>query len=399
MRPCASRPSGSGFIIRAGFEATPMDDLTPWLTLKSVSGIGNLLFYRLVTQFGSPRRALAASVASLEQVAGISHQLATAIARQRPCDAVRKEIDRCREKGYPIITLHDDRYPALLRHIPDPPPVLYCHGDLVGAACHIAVVGSRKATPYGLSNARRLSRELAAKGISVVSGMAHGIDAAAHAGALLGGGPTIAVLGSGLERIYPPGNRKLFHRIAENGAVISEFPLDAGPQAHHFPQRNRIISGMSLGTVVVEAAQRSGSLITARLAAEQGREVFAVPGSIQAAMARGTHGLIKQGATLVETAEDIIKEVQPQIGLEENSVQTVDKGKGGAVASLSLTGEEQQIWEAVGPYPIHIDALSRRCGMDIAPLTALLCQLELKGAVRQEPGKFFVRISDSANND
>jgi DNA processing protein len=398
MPPYASRP-GSGFTLMAWFDATPMDDLTPWLTLKSVSGIGNLLFYLLIPRFGSPRRVLAASVASLEQVAGISHRMATAIARQRSSDAVRREIDRCRKGGYHIITLHDDRYPALLRHIPDPPPVLYCHGDLEGTACHVAVVGSRRATAYGLSNARRLSQGLAAKGISVVSGMAHGIDAAAHAGALLGGGRTIAVLGSGLERIYPSDNRKLFHRIAENGAVISEFPLDAGPQAHHFPQRNRVISGMSLGTVVVEAARRSGSLITARLAAEQGREVFAVPGSIQAGMARGTHGLIKQGATLVETAEDIIKEVQPQIGLEENSVQTVDKGKGGAVASLSLTGAEQKIWEAVGPYPMHIDALSRLCGMDIAPLTALLCQLELKGAVRQEPGKFFVRISDSAIND
>jgi DNA processing protein len=385
--------------IMACFEVNPMNDLLPWLTLKSVSGIGNLLFYRLVTHFGSPQQVLTASVASLEQVSGISHRIATAIARQRPSDAVRREIDLCRRKGCHIIHLHDNRYPALLRHIPDPPPVLYCRGDLEGAACHIAVVGSRKATAYGLSNARQLSRGLAAKGISVVSGMAHGIDAAAHSGALLGGGRTIAVLGSGLERIYPPGNRKLFHRIAENGAVISEFPMDAGPQAHHFPQRNRIISGMSLGTVVVEAAKRSGSLITARLAAEQGREVFAVPGSIQAATARGTHRLIKQGATLVETAEDIIKEVEPQIGLEEISTQTVDKGKGGAVASFSLTGAEQKIWEAVSPYPIHIDALSRRCSLDIAPLTAVLCQLELKGAVRQEPGKFFVRISDSANND
>jgi DNA processing protein len=376
-----------------------MNDLLPWLTLKTVSGIGNLLFYRLVTHFGSPKQVLTASVASLEQVPGISHRTAVAIARQRPSEEARREIDRCRQMGFHIISLADPRYPALLRHIPDPPPVLYCHGDLDGGACHIAVVGSRRGTAYGLSNARRLSRELAANGISVVSGMARGIDTAAHTGALLGGGRTVAVLGSGLERIYPAENRKLFHRIAENGAVVSEFPLDAEPEARHFPQRNRIISGMSLGTVVVEAATRSGALITARLAAEQGREVFAVPGSIQAAMARGTHRLIKQGAVLVETAEDIVKEVAPQIGLQEICTQTVDKGKGGAVASFSLSGTERQIWEAIGPYPMHIDALSRLCGLDMPEVTAGLCQLELKGAVKQEPGKLFVRISDPVNND
>ncbi|MEJ2156401.1 MAG: DNA-processing protein DprA [Desulfobacteraceae bacterium] len=376
-----------------------MDDLLPWLTLKSVPGIGNLLFLRLVNHFGSPRQVLAAPVASLEQVPGISHRMAVAITRQRPSSEMRQEIERCRQNGFHIISLHDDRYPALLRHIPDPPPVLYCHGRMEGTACHIAVVGSRKATGYGLSNARQLSQGLAARGVTVVSGMARGIDTAAHTGALLGGGRTVAVLGSGLERIYPRENRKLFQRIAESGAVVSEFPLDAGPEAHHFPQRNRIISGMSLGTLVVEAAKRSGALITARLAAEQGREVFAVPGSIQAAMARGAHDLIRQGATLVEAAEDIIKEVAPQIGLKENSMQTVDKVEGGAVASFSLSGSQQQIWDAIGPYPIHIDDLSRCCGLDMSELSAVLCQLELKGAVRQEAGKFFSRISASDNND
>ncbi len=377
-----------------------MNDILPWLTLKNVTGIGNLLFYRLVNHFGSPQRVLNASVASLQAVPGVSSRLAAAIlAGGRKSDGARGEINRCRQKGFDIITQQDPRYPALLLHIPDPPPVLYCHGELVGSACHIAMVGSRKATSYGLSSARKLSRGLAVRGITVVSGMARGIDSAAHNGALAGGGPTIAVLGSGLERIYPAENRKLFNRIADNGAVISEFPLDAGPEAHHFPQRNRIISGMSLGTVVVEAAKRSGSLITARLAAEQGHEVFAVPGSIQAATARGTHQLIKQGAVLVETAEDIIKEVAPQIGLQEISTQTVDKGKGGAVASFSLSVTERKIWDAIGPYPMHIDELARRCAQDMANLTAALCQLEIKGAVNQEPGKFFVRNGDWQKND
>ncbi len=377
-----------------------MNDLLPWLRLKNVPGIGNLLFYRLVNHFGSPQRVLNASTISLQKVSGVSSRMAAAIlASPRASEETRKEIDRCHRQGYRIITQQDHQYPALLRHIPDPPPVLYCHGQLDGTACHISMVGSRKATSYGLSSARKLSRGLAVKGISVVSGMARGIDSAAHNGALAGGGPTIAVLGSGLDRIYPAENRKLFNRIAGNGAVISEFPLDAGPEAHHFPQRNRIISGMSLGTVVVEAARRSGSLITARLAAEQGREVFAIPGSISAATARGPHQLIRQGAVLVETAEDIIKEVAPQIGLEENSMLTVDKDKDGAVASFSLSVTESEIWGAIGPYPVHIDELARRCGQNMATLTAALCQLEIKGAVNQEPGKFFVRNGGWEKND
>lgn len=377
-----------------------MNDLLPWLTLKQVTGIGNLLFYRLVSHFGSPKQVLNASAKSLQAVPGVSARIASAIiSGRRDTAEARKEIDACRRKGFRIITQHDPRYPALLLHTPDPPPLLYCHGDLDGSACHIAMVGSRKATSYGLSSARKLSEGLAARGICVVSGMARGIDSAAHNGALAGGGPTIAVLGSGLERIYPSENRRLFDRVADNGAVLSEFPLNAGPEAHHFPQRNRIISGMCLGTVVVEAARRSGSLITARLAAEQGREVFAVPGSIQAATARGTHQLIKQGATLVETAEDIIKEIAPQIGLEEISTQTVDKDKDGAVASFSLSDAEREIWEAIGPYPIHIDELVRHCGRNMATLTAALCQLELKGAVTQAPGKFFVRNGDREKND
>ncbi len=377
-----------------------MNDLLPWLMLKGVPGIGNLLFYRLVKRFGSPQGTLNAAAASLQKVAGVSAGIAAAIAAaRRSTDDARREIDRCRRNGFHIITQHDPRYPALLLHIPDPPPILYCRGELDGSACHIAVVGSRKATAYGLSSARMLSEGLARRGISVVSGMARGIDSAAHEGAMAGGGSTIAVLGSGLNRIYPAENRKLFARIAEKGAVISEFPLDAGPAAHHFPQRNRIISGICLGTVVVEAAKRSGSLITARLAAEQGRDVFAVPGSIRAASAHGTHQLIKQGAALVESAEDIVNEVAPQIGLQEISVQTVDKDKAVAVASCSLTGAERKIWDAIGPYPVHIDELARRCKQGIPALSAALCQLEIKGAVSQEPGKFFVRNGSLEKSD
>jgi DNA processing protein len=376
-----------------------MEHLLPWLTLKSVSGIGNLLFCRLVKHFGSPQNVLAASVSSLRQVPGISSTLATTISGRHSPDWVFKEIERCQAKGFIIITQQDPHYPALLLHTPDPPPVLYCYGTLSSDMCHIAVVGSRKATGYGKNCARKLCGELASKGVSVVSGMANGIDTAAHIGAIEGQGNTIAVLGSGLEHIYPPSNRKLFHRIAENGAVISEFSLNAKPKPHHFPQRNRIISGMALGTVVVEAAQKSGSLITAKLAAEQGREVFAVPGSILAATTRGTHDLIKQGAKLVENAQDIIEEIGPHIALNEISTMDVTEKTHPVAKALPLDAFEEQLLEAIGPYPVHIDDLARRCDREMGSLTATLCQLEIRGIINQEPGKFFVRNTSVPNDE
>ncbi len=363
-----------------------------WLTLKSVPGVGNLLFRRLVEKIGSPRQVLRSSRKTLIGVAGVTPRIAAAIRNHRTPDWVRREIDLCRRKGYKIITRQDGAYPALLRHIPDPPPVLYCHGSLDGEDGHIAMVGSRRATAYGKTSAARLARELAEKGLSVVSGMARGIDTAAHWGALDGGGRTVAVLGSGLERVYPRENRKLFHRIAECGAVVSEFPLFSEPEPHHFPQRNRIISGMSLGTVVVEATRRSGSLITARLAAEQGREVFAVPGSVQAPTAKGTHDLIKQGAKLVENAEDIIEEVAPHI-----SCPTLNQPAESRQVPV-MSAEEADVYRAVGHYPVHIDELARRCDLDIGRLTAVLTQLEIAGAVLQEPGKYFIRSSVEEEN-
>jgi DNA processing protein len=226
----------------------------------------------------------------------------------RPAGAAA-EIERALRQGCRLVTLTDPDFPLLLREIPDPPPFLYVRGDLAGCPRPIAVVGSRNATAYGVETTHRICKDLAGLGFTVVSGMALGIDAAAHEGALSGQGRTVAVLGSGLDNIYPPQHRRLAERIAGSGAVISEFPLQAGPEAHHFPVRNRIISGMSLGTVVVEATKDSGSLITARLAAEQNREVFAVTGSIQSFKSMGTHTLIKEGATLVENVQDIVAEL------------------------------------------------------------------------------------------
>lgn len=344
------------------------------------------MFNRLVRHFGSPQDALTASANGLSRVKGMTPQRVKAVLNQGDRNGAEREIERSRKKGYRIITQADARYPALLLNISDPPPLLYCKGDLDSDDCHIAVVGTRKATAYGKTTAKSLCRDLAARGLSVVSGMARGIDTAAHLGALEGGGKTVAVLGSGLERVYPAENLKLFHRIAENGAVLTEFALDAEPQAHHFPQRNRIISGMALGTVVVEASKRSGSLITARLAAEQGREVYAVPGSIHAQTARGTHDLIRQGAKLIENAQDIIEEIIPQIGAPACQP---NRAGNDAPEATALPRQQADVLAAMGPYPIHIDELARQCRMAVGPLSALLLQMELKGAVVQEQGKFF----------
>lgn len=310
-------------------------------------------------------------------------RLAGAIIRHKAPDWIFRDIEQAAQKGYTIRTIQDDSYPGLLRHIPDPPPILYLYGRIENISCPIAVVGSRNATTYGRNATHSLCARLAERGATVVSGMARGIDTAAHAGAMAGGGRTVAVLGSGFNRVYPAENLKFFHQIAENGCVATEFPMDAAPEPHHFPMRNRIISGMSLGTVVVEAARRSGSLITARLAAEQNREVFAVPGSIHAATARGTHDLIKQGAKLVENAEDILEEIAPQLAGAQSPPE-------GVKPLPMLSDQEHSVYSAMDAYPVHIDTLARRLNMEIGLLTGLLSQLELKGVISQEPGKHFV---------
>jgi DNA processing protein len=251
----------------------------------------------------------------------------------------------------------------------------------------VAVVGSRNATDYGMSTTRRLCADLAVSGITVVSGMARGIDTAAHEGALDGGGQTIAVLGSGLARVYPPENRALFRRIGRQGAVVSEFGMLTGPDAHNFPRRNRIISGMSLGTVVVEASRRSGSLITAALAAEQNREVFAVPGSIRSFKSTGTHTLIKQGAKLVEHAQDIIEELEALLGTLPPAPD--QSGSAGCPGPAGLSAAETRVMGALGPYPLHIDDLARKLSMAPGALAGILLQLEVKGRVLQSAGKLF----------
>jgi DNA processing protein len=370
-----------------------VEKILPWLHLKSVPGIGNHLFKRLIDRFGSPEAVLQASPTDLLAVDGITPRTVSVLISHKPPDGATAEIEQAHRRGFRLIPLTHADYPPLLREIPDPPPFLYVSGDLALCERPVAVVGSRNATPYGVTMARQLGADLASLGFTVVSGMALGIDAAAHEGALSSRGRTVAVLGSGLANLYPPQHLRLFERISASGAVLSEFPLQAEPEAHHFPIRNRIISGMSLGTVVVEASKNSGSLITARLAAEQNREVFAVPGSIQSFKSMGTHTLIKQGAKLVENAQDIVSELghflaDAPAGDGPQAVQPIEMRH-------RLTGEERDVYRALGPYPLHIDELVRKLTIDAGRLSGILLQLELKGIVTQQAGKLFSAADDS----
>ena len=303
------------------------DKIRYWLALKSIAGIGNVVFLALIDTFGTLEAVFSASAAELQKITGITKKAAAGIAAFKDWDIINKDLAALEKAGINIITLQDSLYPPKLLEIYDRPPFLYVKGNLKKDDIDIAIVGSRLASTYGKYTTERISRELALRGVTVVSGMARGIDSAAHQGALTARGRTIAVLGTGLDIIYPPENKKLFAAIGENGAVVSEYPLGTPPLASNFPARNRIISGMSYGVVVVEAGEKSGSLITARLALEQGREVFAVPGTIDSAGSRGTNKLIKQGAKLIENTDDILEEILPQ--LEKTKIPEImpDSGK------------------------------------------------------------------------
>jgi DNA processing protein len=362
-----------------------------WLTLKSVPGIGNLLFKRLLNRFGQPERILNASPDELASVPGISPRLARMIISHRIPEALIRDTEAALSRGCRILTLSDPDYPALLREIPDPPPIMYVRGTLPDRP-GLAVVGSRGASSYGLSNARTLADGLARAGFVVVSGLARGIDTAAHEGALAAGGPTVAVLGNGLSGIYPPENIRLADRIVDNGALVSEFPFFTAPEPRNFPMRNRIISGMTLGTLVVEAAQKSGSLITARLAAEQNREVFAVPGSIRSFKSTGTHSLLKQGAKLVESLDDILEELPRVYQTEAASTQSPEtfvQGLDVLKKKFSLDFNDLSVLKVLDSYPVHIDDILDKISVEPGLLSGILLKLELLGLVDQSPGKQF----------
>jgi DNA processing protein len=354
--------------------------------LNRVPYLGPVRIEAMVKCFGSARGAWEASPGALglvPELKGIAERLALERHEINPA----KQWRRLKEMRIACLSLESPAYPPLLKQISQPPPLLYYRGQWRDEDyLAVAVVGSRRCTFYGKEVAGRLAAELAAAGLAVVSGMALGIDSAAHQGALEARGRTIAVLGCGPERCYPPGNTSLYQSISEQGIVLSEFPLDTRPLPQHFPRRNRIISGLSLGTVVVEATEKSGALITAHCALEQNREVFAVPGNVGSPYSRGCHRLLREGARLVETVRDIIDEL---------AVGPVVVEAAAAVSSapaITLAGEEQRILELIPYQPIHMDEIVRLSGASAALIGPILLNLELKGCLRQLPGKYFCRI-------
>ena len=363
--------------------------LYPWLALNRIAGLGKVSYVRLLEKFGSPEKVFQVDLEALQSIEGIRKNTALTIVKFKRAEKIDRELDELEKQRIGILTFNDPLYPVLLAKIHDPPPYLYYKGSPSKQDRHsLALVGSRLGTPYGIKVTERLAWGLSQKGLTIVSGMARGIDTAAHQGALMSQGRTVAVLGSGLDVIYPPENQKLYERIVEQGMVCTEFPPGTLPERQNFPIRNRIISGMSLGVVIVEATQRSGSLITARLALDQGREVFAVPGSVESFKSSGTHNLIKQGAKLVEHAQDILEELRweesPQKAESEQPAVLIDR-----TPSLSL--KEKQIWDLLSDGSMQVDQMVRQTGIGISPMLSLLLNMELKGLIKQLPGKFFIR--------
>jgi len=349
-----------------------------WIGLRMVPGIGNVLGLGLVRAFGGPDAVFGASDQALQR-AGVRREVRAALRgfdRWRDVDGQLARLDRSSGR---LVTWSDASYPELLRHIHDPPLYLHALGEFAeGDHYAVALVGSRDASAYGRQMTAQLGEALAANGITIVSGLARGIDAAAHAAALRAGGRTIAVLGSGIDVIYPSEHHRLHMQIAKNGAVVSEYPMGAPPDAENFPGRNRIISGLALGTVVIEATERSGSLITAQYAAEQGREVFAVPGPV-GLRSRGTHQLLRQGAALTEAADDVLREIAPHLRHGARPIAPV------------VTALEASVLAQLDETPRAIDDLLGRTGLNAGGLLEILLLLELRGLVRQLPGQQFAR--------
>ncbi len=360
------------------------EDIFYWVALNLVPGIGSVLMRRLLDRFGNPEAVFKARSKEFSGIEGVGEKIISEIMKGPLENRVKRELQSLNRIGGRVVTFKDEAYPRRLKEIYDPPAVLYMRGELRKEdELALAIVGSRKTTPYGRWFTERISQELARHGVTIVSGMARGIDGLAHLGAVSGGGRTIAVLGCGVDIIYPPENRNLFAQIIDHGAVLSEFPLGSPPEGGHFPRRNRIISGLSIGVVVVQANEKSGSLITAQYALEQGREIFAVPGNVGAESSRGTHRLIKEGAKLVESSEDILEEIVPHWQREREEASRAEK------VEPDLPPEESLLFNLLGETPSHIDVLTRESRFDPGKVSSLLLQLELKGLIIQWPGKCF----------
>jgi len=364
-----------------------------WLALNTISGLGINGLKALIESFGTPRRVFAASFEALCSVPGIGKTIAQRILRFNDWDEQEKALAYYEKEKISLLSWQDALYPPLLSHIYDPPALLFVKGTLQEYEKCIAVVGSRVAGTYGIFVTERLCRELAMQGITVVSGMARGIDSAAHRGALAVKGRTIAVLGNGLDTVYPPENLSLCQSIAEHGALMTEYPLNTPPRQKHFPARNRIISGISMGVVVVEAGEKSGSLITAKFALEQSREVFAIPGAIDAPGSKGTHKLLKEGAKLVETVDDILDEIMPQLdrandsrSMSSDRLCNVQNEPPSGRRDSELESDEKILWQQLRNSPKEVDELIALTGWPCQQVQHLLVTLEMKGHIQKMPG-------------
>ncbi len=368
----------------SSLSAPAQNEYARWIALSQVKGLGGVSFKKLAAHFVDPTRVFSASAEELQQVPGLDKSVIEGLVNFSGWEQIETEIRRIRQAEVTIVPFTDVRYPARLRMIADPPPFLYVKGEIRAEDDKaVAVVGSRSASDYGRKVTRDLSRGLAALGFTVVSGLARGIDGTAHETALGCGGRTIAVLGSGVDRAYPPEHAALYRRISQNGAVVSELPVGTRPMAFNFPPRNRLISGLSLGVVVVEATEKSGSLITAALALEQGREVFAVPGEVGSSRSRGAHRLIRQGAKLVETVEDIVEEIAPQL-LTRAGEQAKDGRRG---LPQNASEEVKKIFHLLQERSLQIDEVIESSGFSPSKVSEVLLDLELQGYLRQLPGK------------
>ena len=360
------------------------------IALNMIEHVGPVRLRKLLEHFGEPQAILSASRAQLLKVHGVGEEVAGAISNWEGLIDLRGELKRIQEYGCEILTHEDAVYPDLLRQIYDPPIVLYVKGRLTSQDKNaVAIVGSRRTTVYGNETARKLAYQLAYVNVTVVSGGARGIDTAAHQGALNAKGRTIAVLGTGINLVFPAENRELFERIAEQGAVITQFAFNRQADKQTFPIRNRIVAGMCLGTVVVEADMHSGALITANFATDQGRLVFAVPGRVDSPCSKGCHELIKKGAKLCESAEDILSEFEYLFPAENRPPGPNDTG---TLPALELSANEQRIYELLSSEEMHIDEIIRHSGLPPSTVSVVLLGLEMKKLVRQLPGKSFIRV-------
>jgi DNA processing protein len=371
-------------------------ELKYWLAWNKVKEIGPIRFSNLIKAFSSLEEAWhsSSSTKNIMKILHISAKSWQKIERERQKidpDSELALLDRMKVK---VITIKDEGYPALLKDIYDPPPVIYYQGNFVEIMKQkkgIAIVGSRKATYYGRRIAREIAGELSSRGYVIISGLARGIDTNAHIGSLEAGGLTIAILGCGIDRIYPAENKSLTYRIRENGAILSEFPIHTEPEKGNFPRRNRIISGLTLGTLVVEAAEKSGALITADFALDQGKEVFAIPGSIHSSLSKGCHNLIKQGAKLVNNYQDILEEFRERDELETGKNSTV-KQKQEKIVFENLDEYEKHFLEYISIEPLHIDEITDLTELSHAKVSEVLLSLELKNYIREIEGKRYIRI-------